>query len=113
MSSQLNKFPRQMEAVREIFRTAGGKNSVSAEFSFKAFSAIMDPDHSSPHMHSKEQGVPAWLSSYIIKLIEFRNAAHMEQEESLVWSYLVSFTGLGLKSSLGSRLGPIKTSNRT
>ncbi len=41
------------------------------------------------------------------------DAAHMEQEESLVWSYLVSFTGLGLKSSLGSRLGPIKTSNRT
>ncbi len=40
----LLQFPRQMEAVREIFRTVGGKNSVSAEFSFKAFSAVMDPE---------------------------------------------------------------------
>ena len=43
-SMYLLQFPRQMEAVREIFRTAGGKNSVSAEFSFKVFSAIMDPE---------------------------------------------------------------------
>ena len=30
--------------LSEIFRAVGGKNSVSAEFSFKAFSAIMDPE---------------------------------------------------------------------